>query len=263
MLTAAAQSDGLERWAALSARIYPGSALRTTWSVGGHVQEISVRTFSEDTRVTKEVVRAGGWFGLELPHILRDRVVTLTARAEWIDLETGSAGEAIGPALRVSSLPSDARAVGVPLLLEAQARWGAYRYAQAGAAASRTFAWRALRLAPLVDVRVVTSDAPVDVRPALGDQHAVPGLRWGEQRGRARAVAGADAAYPVAFGGYARLRLRSGAITQEPAQWTDARWVTGAQVAGVWRIPFGTLEAGYGHATIGDGRFDLSLGREF
>jgi hypothetical protein len=101
------------------------------------------------------------------------------------------------------------------------------------------------------------------VHPALGDQHAVPGLRWSEGRGRARAVLGIDAAHPAPMGGFVRLRVRSGAVADEPARWDSARWVTGAQLGGVWRIPLGSLEVGYGHATIGDGRFDVSIGRAF
>lgn len=263
LLSAAAFSDGLRRWAALAARIHLGGRFGMAWSAGGHAQEVSVRTFRDDTRETAEVIRTGGWAGLELPHILRDRVITLTGRAEWVDPEDTPAGESYGPVLRIASRPTDARIVGVPLLLEAEARWGAFRYRQASVAASRTLALGTLQAAPLIDVRTVSHDAPVDVYPALGDQHAVPGLRWGEQRGRARVVAGADVALPVAFGGFARLRLRSGTVAERPAAWNDARWISGAQIGGFWRIPFGTLEAGYGRATSGDGRFDVSVGRRF
>jgi hypothetical protein len=115
----------------------------------------------------------------------------------------------------------------------------------------------------LLDVRAVSTGAPLDVHPTLGDQHAIPGLRWGEGRGRARVVLGIDAAYPAPMSGVARLRIRTGAVADAPKHWDSARWVSGAQLGGIWRIPLGSLEVGYGHATVGDGRFDLSIGRSF
>ena len=73
---------------------------------------------------------------------------------------------------------------------------------------------------------------------------------------------GADAAHPVG-GGFLRIRARTGTITDELADWKRTRWTTGAQLGLVWPTPLGLLEAGYGHATIGDGRFDISIGRSF
>jgi hypothetical protein len=122
---------------------------------------------------------------------------------------------------------------------------------------------RSVQGAALIDARITSTGAPVDVLPSLGDDHAVPGLRWGEMRGRARAVIGVDAAIAVPLGGFARIRVRSGAVGDEPSSWQDARWITGAQVGGIWRVPFGTVEAGYGHATTGDRRIDVSIGGAF
>jgi predicted acylesterase/phospholipase RssA len=262
VLTAAASTDGLERWAALSVR-FALARPSLAWSLGGHMQENSVRTFGDDTRTTVEVLRAGGWLGVEFPHLLRERVITLTGRAEWLEPEDAAGGASLGPLLRLTSLPSQAAVVGVPLLLEAESRWGDHRYWRAAFSGSRVLEWRALQAAALIDLRAVSDEAPSDVRPALGDQHAVPGLRWGEVRGRARAVVGIDVALPTPLGGLARLRLRGGAVADEPEDWQDARWIGGLQIGGVWRIPLGVLEAGYGHATIGDGRFDVSIGRTF
>jgi hypothetical protein len=263
LLSAAASTDGLQRWAALSARMHALARPVVAWSIGAQLQEHSVRTFSEDTRATVEVVRAGGWAGVEFPYILRERVITLTGRAEWIDPEDAAGGAALGPHLRVASLPTDGVVVGMPLLLEAEARWGAREYRRVSVGGSIQHVGRSVQGAALIDARITTARAPVDALPGLGDDHAVPGLRWGEMRGRARAVIGVDAAVAVPLGGFARIRVRSGAVGDEPSSWQDVRWITGAQVGGIWRVPFGTVEAGYGHATSGDRRFDVSIGGAF
>ena len=263
VLTTAVSTDGLQRWAAASARVHALARPVVAWSIGAHLLEHSVRTFGEDTRTTIEVLRAGGWLGLELPHILRERVITLTGRAEWIDPENAPGGAAFGPHVRVTSVPSDGSIVGVPLLLEAEARWGARAYRRMTMAGSLQHSAGPLLGAALLDVRVTSSRAPVDDRPALGDDHAVPGLRWGQLRGPARALAGVDAAIQIPLGGFARVRLRSGAVGEKPASWEHARWISGAQLAGVWRLPFGALEAGYGYASTGTSRFDISIGRAF
>ncbi len=263
VLTAAGSTDGLRRWLAFSARLHPFGRPTLPWSFGAHLQETSVRTFTEDARSTVEILRAGAWVGLELPHILRERVITVTGRAEWIDPEDAPGGASFGPLLRLAALPSEVEIVGTPLLLEGEARWGARTYWRAAVAGSRAMGRDVLRAAAIVDFRMVSDLAPLDVQPALGDGHAVPGLRWGEVRGNARAVLGLDLAVPAPVGGFARLRLRSGAAGDDPIGLERARWITGAQLGGVWRAPLGVIEAGYGIATLGDGRFDVSVGRQF
>lgn len=263
VFSAAASTDGLERWAGLSTRVHALGRPSIAWSAGAHVKEHSVRTFAADVRSTTEVLRAGGWAGLEFPYILRERLITVDGVAEWVDPEDSVAGGAYGPRLRVSALPTQATVVGVPLVLEAGARWGVWSYRHLSLAGSRRVRWRRLRAAAVVDVRAVSEGAPSDAHPALGDQHAIPGLRWGEERGRARAVLGLDLALPAFMEGFARLRLRTGATTDRIDRWQRDFWVSGAQVGGFWRIPFGVLEVGYGLATTGDGRFDVSIGRPF
>ncbi|MBW3553746.1 MAG: hypothetical protein KY466_09550 [Gemmatimonadetes bacterium] len=83
------------------------------------------------------------------------------------------------------------------------------------------------------------------------------------RRGRARAVAGLDLAVSAPLSGFARLRVRSGAVADGPEGWERARWVTGGLLGAIWRTPLGVVEAGYGHATTGDGRVDVSIGRSF
>jgi NTE family protein len=263
VLTAAISTDGLRRWGALSARVYAHSRPGVAWGAGAYVQESSIRMFAEDVRTTVELLRGGGWLGLEFPRILREYLITLTGHAESVDPENAVGGGSFGPVLRLTSIPSEATVVGTPLLLEGEARWGRVQYQRISLAGSLVLAQKPLQSAAFVDLRAVSTDAPLDVHPALGDQHAVPGLRWGEGRGRARLVLGIDAAYPAPMGGFARLRIATGAVADEPKHWDDARWVSGAQLGGIWRIPLGSLEVGYGHATVGDGRFDVSIGRSF
>jgi hypothetical protein len=121
---------------------------------------------------------------------------------------------------------------------------------------------RGPQLAIGIDLRAVSSGAPNDVKPTLGDEHAIPGLRWGEFRGRARAVGAVDVALPIRSG-FARLRARTGAVTDEFDELDNAAWVTGGQLGVYWQLPIGVLEAGYGLATRGDGRFEISVGRGF
>jgi hypothetical protein len=47
------------------------------------------------------------------------------------------------------------------------------------------------------------------------------------------------------------------------SQWEEADWITGAQIAVVWRNPIAAVEWGFGANTRGDRRFDLSVGRQF
>lgn len=262
VVTAAASLDGVDRWGSLAGRLYMISRPALAVSLGGHVREREVRSFADDTRIVKEAIRSGGWLGVEFPHLLRDRALTVSLRAEWIDMEDGPAGAAYGPMVRFTSVDAAAPIVGVPLLAEAEHRWGGLRYSRVAVSASRTIRLEGLRLGALVDLRAVTAGAPADVWPALGDQHAVPGLRWGELRGQARAVAGVDVAYPVRTG-FATLRLRSGAAPPDLDAWEAARWTSGVRLGGYWSSPVGVVEAGWGIATVGEGRFDLSLGRMF
>lgn len=262
IFSASLSADGLERWGALSARVYSLRWPTIAYSLGAHIQEREVRTFSEDTRTVAEVVRAGGWVALEFPHILRERLLTALARAEWVDVEGGRKGVAFGPLLRFTSVLPDPLIVGTPLLIEAERRWGSLSYTRLTFSGSLAAPTRRPRLAAMMDLRAVSSRAPADVLPALGDDHAIPGLRWGEQRGRARVVAGVEAAYPVRTG-FFRLRLRTGAVADHVDEWTSSSWVSGALVGAYWPSPIGVVEAGFGRATIGDGRFEVSVGRRF
>src|SRR5262249_10327602 len=155
------------------------------------------------------------------------------------------------------------RVVGVPLLLELEHRWGEIRYSRAAGTASFTIGnSRGPQLAPVADVRIVSNHAPIDVIPALGDEHAVPGLRWGQLRGRARAVLGADVAFP-ALRGFLIARARTGTVAHDPADWDSSQWTAGFLLGACWPTPLGSVNAGYGVATRGGSRLDVSIGRAF
>lgn len=177
-------------------------------------------------------------------------------------MEEGGSGAAVGPVVRFTSLNSEVLIVGVPFLAEGELRLGDLPYSRAALSGSRRFQAGDLLLAGVLDLRAVSSGAPLDVRPALGDEHAVPGLRWGEGRGRGRAVVGLDAAYPV-FAGFAMARMRTGAAPEELDRLDDVRWVAGGQLGMHWRSPVGVVEAGWSIQTGGTSRFGVSLGRRF
>ena len=260
-LAAAAQVGGIERWGTLSARVYLGGRPALAASVGAHIKERDVRFYADDLVGSKEALRAGGWLGVELPRVLRERLGTAALVAEWVDVEDGPSGASLGPLVRFTSLGQDMLVVGVPMLLEGERRWGGVSYTRLAVSGSLPFSLGPLLLAPLVDVRGVSPAAPSDVRPALGDEHAVPGLRWGEGRGRTRIVGGVDAALPV-LAGYLRLGVRAVAVSEEREAWRD-QWHGGARASAFWRGPFGVVDVGYGQSTRGRGRVELSLGRRF
>lgn len=263
ILTGSATSTGLERWAAVSLQVFPRVRPPLTWSVGAHIKETDVRVFTAaDAIGDADAVRAGGWAALELPHILKDRLTTLTFRGEWVDVEGGLRGSAYGPVLRFSGLNPDVMVVGEPFLAEAEHRWGEVPYSRVALRGSADLQLRDLAIAAVTDFAWTTAGAPDDSRPALGDEHMIPGLQWGEERGATRAVVGGDAAYPIR-NAFARLRLRSGAVAANPEGLERARWVSGAQIGVMWRSPLGSAEVGYGVNTRGDRRIDVGIGRRF
>jgi NTE family protein len=263
VITVSGSAGSLERWGTMSLRLYGLSRTAFALSTGAHVIEREVRFFADDAMRLREVLRGGGWAGIEFPHVLKERLVVAIARAEHIDVEDGAGGFAFGPLVRLASSAAESRVVGLPLLIEAERRWGDVSYSRGVVHGSVGLGGkRGPQLALGIDVRAVSSDAPDDVKPALGDEHAIPGLRWGEFRGRARAVGVVDVAIPVRTA-FARLRARTGAVSSELDELDTAAWVTGGQLGIFWRTPIGILEAGYGLATRGDGRFEVSLGRGF
>ncbi|HEX6308481.1 MAG TPA: patatin-like phospholipase family protein [Longimicrobiales bacterium] len=260
--TVAASFAPLEQWAALSTRMFSLSHPGLAFGIGAHVQEREVRSFGEDVIASVEVWRAGGWIGIELPIAMRRAFLSATLRVEGIDPEDAPGESAAGPLLRLAAVPPTLAVVGEPLLLEGEMRWGGISYSRFAARGSVPLDLARLRIAILADVRGTSRNAPIDEWPALGDQHAVPGLRWGELRGRHRAVVGIDAAYAL-LAGYARVRMRTGAVAADLDAYADARWVSGGEIGMIWPIPLGVLQVGVGVASQGDGRVTVGVGRDF
>lgn len=253
--------DGVDRWVSLGARVYPLNRPALAWSLGAHARERDVRHFENDALRRTDVVRVGGWAGIERPHILRDRAAALVFRSEWIHEEEGREGLASGPLLRFTSANPEVLVIGTPLLVEVDVRWGTFNYARYAAAASRTFDLGGVLVAGVADLRMATAGAPADMLPSLGDHDAVPGLQWGEERGRTRVVLGVDAAYPLGSL-HLRLRARTGTVS-ERSTLGGGRGVSGAELGLVWLNPIAAMEWGLGVNDRGDRRFDLSIGRHF
>ncbi|MGQ0560388.1 MAG: patatin-like phospholipase family protein [Gemmatimonadota bacterium] len=261
VLSAAASVGGLERSASLSARIL-ANAGGIAWSIGAFGKERAVRFFDEDLTGSKEVLHGGGWAAVELPHILRERFSVAAVRGEWIDEEDGANGWSFGPVLRWSAVEPPVFVVGLPFGLEAEQRFGDFTYTRIAASGSWKLSLNALQLAALGDFQLVDGAAPADVLPALGDDHLIPGLRWGERRDRVRAAAGIDVAYPL-YTGFVRLRLRTGAVANGIARLDDSGWISGGQLGVYFPTPLGALDVAYASATRGGGRFEVSIGQRF
>jgi NTE family protein len=262
VFSAAGSLGGLQHWGSLSARVFSLWMPGWSWSAGAHVQQREVRFFEVEPRAELDVFRTGGWIGFESPFLLRRGLFSALGRLERIDVEDGRDGGAFGPVLRVATVLPETQVVGIPTLIEAERRWGSFTYTRVILSGSRSIQRPGFQVAALIDGRAVSSNAPIDVLPALGDEHAIPGLRWGDRRGEARIVAGADAAVPL-LKGHLRLRLRGGAVTSDIDDWDETDEMLGAELGGVWSIPLGTIEAGYGRNTAGKGRFDFGFGRRF
>ena len=263
ILSAAAALGGLDRWGQLSARVHPRTGTSFTLSSGLYVRERDVRFFTDDGLEAFQVLRPGAWLSIEMPLLLRERVASASFRGEYVQSELGPDGISYGPVLRFQSVDADVRVVGIPLLAEAEHRWGEVGYTRAALAASRSVALGPILAGVLIDADALLSDdAPADVRPALGDHNAMPGLHWGELRGGARASVGADLALPI-LAGYARLQTRLGTVARELDALDDSQLHAGARLGAFWQSPIGEVDAGVGANTRGRVRFDVSLGRVF
>lgn len=263
LLSAAIDLGGLEHSASASARIYANPASGLAWSIGAFVREHAIRAYEEDVIRSSEVWRSGGWIGVDLPHILQERHVVASVRGEFIDEESGRGGFSFGPMLRWTSVQAPGDVIGIPTTLEAEQRFGEIDYSRLQLSGSHIVRIAKAQVAALADLRAVSSDAPADVPPALGDDHMIPGLRWGQMRGPVRAVAGLDAAYPIGAG-FVRIAARTGAITNEIDDVFDARDLTsGALIGVIFPTPLGALDVSYGISDRGTGRFDISIGQRF
>ena len=220
--------------------------------------------FADGSEDGPRVARTGGWLGARYRRVFPDVIASVALVAERLDVEAGPDGASWGAVARLSSAVAPALVVGVPSELFGEARAGVLQYSTAGARLSRAAGLGALRVAALADGAIAIGDAPPDARPALGDRRGMPGLRWGQERGRARLLGGIDAAWPLTGGGWARLRVRGGSAPERVDDLRDLRgWVAGAAVEGVWTTPFGPVIAGWGINTRGSHRLDVGVAGAF
>jgi hypothetical protein len=235
------------------------------WTLGGGYRETEIRIFDgDDIDGERDVSRAGGWLGLQWRSIVRDRDAAITFLGEHVHDDDGEDGASVGAALRFDETVTPARVVGVPVLLQAEARFGEVGYQRAQFAGSIDGGTGKLLVAAAARFGIASDDAPPDALFALGDDHWVPGLRWGQERGRTLIAGGFDVAYPIVASGYLRLRARAGFAgdSLDDANTAD-NWVAGAGLAGVWYVVVGTVELGAAVTDRGDWRLELNLGPVF
>jgi hypothetical protein len=263
-LEAAAEVSELQHWAALSLRRASVALVPLAMEAGGYYARNDARFIPEAAGTSeRRVDRGGAWTGLEYRNVFPDRVITASFHVEYITVDDTALGTSFGPLLRFTIPTPVARPVGVPTSVLLEWRFGDVHYQHVAARGALRAAIGNLHLAAVGDLALSDADAPPDVLPALGDGRAMPGLRWGQMRGPARLVGGFDFAYPVPMQGYARLRLRAGAVAPRFSQLDQSRWLTGAELGATWSIPLGPLFVGVGVNSRGRPRVDVILGPEF
>lgn len=254
-----------EQWGSASVHVHPIRVSPLAVSAGAYLREVDVRSFGEESLPGDvEVLRAGGWAGFDFQQLLAQRVASAIVRAERISIEDGEEGFSVGPYLRIAAPQAEAPVVGVPLQLEAEARWGSIAYRRISARGSLATTLGALQLAGIADATIASETAPPDALPALGNDYAVPGYHWGEGRAPALAVTGLDLAYPTPLGGYTRARLRVARTADRLSEMPDSSaWVTGAELGLFWSTPFGAVELAFGANGEGGRRLSLDVGPRF
>lgn len=285
-LIAAVSGDRLDWWASASVRALPPRLLPLAWTAGTHYRRTDARyVFDGEVFDMIRVRRTGGWLGAERRWLSgegrraepppvwlgRGRIASATLMAEHVSVEGGGSGPAIGPRLRLTGAEPSHGRIGLPLVIEGEARFGSFRYQRArfGGTLERRpdrslDSDDGLWLGAIADVALARGDAPPDALPALGDERLIPGMRWGEARGRTRVVVGVDASYPAFLEALLFVRLRGGAITDRFRQLDDtSRWVSGAETGLAWSTPFGAVQLALGLNTNGGRRLDVVLGPVF
>lgn len=269
---------GLESFASLDARRVSTSRPDVAVIGGAAFRDSEIRLFDDDNDIIgdRDVTRTGGWFGIEWRSLEPERFAALTLRAEYIDVERASPSEpataggtsfgaedgiAWGPFLRFGETASAPPIVGEPVMVEAEARFGEIAYRRVRAAGSLDTQLGRVLLSAAAQVSFASRETPPDALVALGDQHFIPGLRWGRDRGRETVAGGVDVAYPIILDGHLRLRVRAGYtndVINEIDE--DGGWIGGLGVAGVWLTPIGGATVAAGVTDLGDWRVDVTIG---
>jgi NTE family protein len=252
-----------DKWASFTARRASVALPPFNWAASASYKKAEARFVRNDGDLsTRDVTRAGGWIGAERRHVFPDWIATASLHAERI--ATHERREvSYGPLLKIG-VPEPGRVVGVPFALSLEQRFGGWSYGRAAARGSLRSDRHHFQFAAVADGAITNSDAPFDVLPALGDDRAMPGMRWGEERGRARIVGGIDIAYPVMLGGHLRIRSRAGAAPLRLRDFDSSHsWVLGTEVGGMWSLPIGSILVAGGLNGRGKARFDIVAGELF
>jgi len=262
-----AMATGIDQSAGMTVRVPTVARIPTAWSGGLYIAESAVRFLNvRHDGDDPDVKRGGGWIGAEMRKIGPALEATAIFTAETIDANVGPSGDSFGPMVRIGFIPDNLLLVGIPTSAEGEARSGDTRYGRLRARGSRAFAFQSLTVAPLFDVAAVSNGAPRDIVPSPGMDQLVPALRWGERRGRAQAIAGVDAAFPLFT--TIRLRLRGGGsadqLLPDGSDFSkETLWFGGASLSALWWTPFGRIEGGLEANTLGDRRAVISVGQDF
>ena len=244
--------DGVVRSAALTLRA--PTLAGHAWTLSGGISEAEPRGF-------EEVTRTGGAIGAEWRRIAPDAHAALSFRAENVE-QAGAEGGSYGPELRAGAIAPLVQVVGIETRLDGTLRFGDVSYERGAVQASRAFGRRRWLAAPLAAFAAASDDAPLDAWPALGDDHLVPGLRWGDRRGQLLLAGGLDVARVLPKRTTLVVRLRGGRIEDRADGGEDGN-LGGAALAMLWWLPIGRVELGYEGTTEGDRRAAVRLGASF
>lgn len=256
-----AGTDGLERWFEGSVLVHSSRWAGVAWNAGLHRRQITV-PFLVGPDDRPQVRHTGGWGALR--HRRGEVIASVAAQAERLEVEGGPSGLSWGGLLRLSSTRAPTLVIGVPRELSVEARTGVLDYATVRARTALYLPPARIRVAAVVDGAATVGDPPPDERPTLGEGHGMPGLRWGQERGRARLLGGVDASTSIMGSGWGRVRLRAGAAPDRARDLTGAdAWLGGVAFEAGWSTPFGPVQVGYGVNTRGSHRIDVGLGGAF
>lgn len=263
-------ANGIDAWGSVSARLTTLALGASAWTTGAHFGEKEVRFAGTPADPGDlEVQRAGSWLGFETRWLHPEIHTTVALRAEEIHSDFGPDGGSYGPWFRVSGIAPLVQVVGVTPSLEGEARFGDVEYRLVRAQGSLERRLGPFPAAVVADAAAVSRRAPLDQAPSMGGESAIPGLRDGERRGRARLVAGFDIASTAPFKATLRIRARGGVIADETRAERgilysrEALWLAGARASALWWTPFGRIEVGGEASTLGDRRVVVALGPDF
>ena len=231
--------------------------------VGAAWDRYRVRRFEGDVAPgDHDIRRAGGSVGLQWGGVVQPLEVVTAFEAERIETRALD-GLSFGPRLRILRDDAHARVVGTPARLDVEWRFGDIAYYRFGLAGSIDRASGPFLASVLADLSSAGGDPPEDVTPALGDDHVMPGLRWGRDRDRVRALTGIDLAVATPLEAFVRMRLRAGAVARSVNKLDRVRWLGGADAGIVWWTPLGRFSVDAGLTTRGDWRIGVDIGPLF